>query len=109
MTSKAKATWLKEAQLIVAARNPSNSNQDAAPPTAAPTRANRSDSTITENTTGSRANPRARRVAISREREETAAYIVLSAAKTAPPDIIATMIQPTTEMKISIGRDCAAR
>ena len=67
-----------------------------------------SDSIITDKTIGSRENPRARSVAISREREDTAAYMVLSAANTAPADIMATMIQPTTEMKTSIGLDCAA-
>ena len=108
VTWKAKATWLNEAQLIVAARNPSKRSHEAAPPKPAPISPKTSDSIITETTTGSREKPSARRVAISRDREDTAAYMVLRAANMAPADIMTTMIQPTTEMKTSIGSDWAA-
>ena len=67
-----------------------------------------SDSIVTEITTGRWENPSARRVAISRDRDETAAYMVFSAANTAPADVITTMIQPTTEINVSIGADWAA-
>jgi len=60
----------------------------------------------TEATTGPPPKPRARRVAISRERPATAEYIVLSAPKTAPIPMSAATSRPRPRMIATIVRDC---
>ena len=52
--------------------------------------------------------PRARRVAISRERSATAEYIVFSAPKTAPIPMTTATIEPSTVISVVSCRDCFA-
>ena len=59
-------------------------------------------------TTGPLPNPSARSVAISRVREDTALYIVLSAPKTAPIPMRAAMSVPRPVMSPEIAVDCSA-
>ena len=56
-------------------------------------------------TTGAAPKPSARKVAISRVRAETAEYIVLSAANTAPTPISTAMVVPTYLIRASRMRD----
>ena len=61
---------------------------------APPAAASNMVSSNTETITGTRRNPRARKVAISRARAATAEYIVLSAPKTAPMAMMAPTVMP---------------
>ncbi len=78
-------------RLAMLAAWPLNSSHAAAAPSRAPGRASIRDSAITETSTAVPPKPMARRVAISRARESTAAYMVLMAPNTAPT----AMITPT--------------
>src|SRR5436190_22899552 len=94
VTANWKATCEKLCQLSVAAWKPSKPKYAATAPSTPPASASTSDSSSTENTTGAAWKPMARRVAISRVREETAEYMVLSAPNTAPKPIINAMMVP---------------
>ena len=59
-----------------------------------------SDSTSTETTTDVVLKPRARSVAISRVRVDTAVYIVRMAPKTAPTAISTAMPKPTVRISV---------
>ena len=59
-----------------------------------------SDSITNDTTTLPLPNPRARSVAISRVRSETAEYIVFNAPKTAPMPITIAMIEPSTVINV---------
>ena len=63
-------------------------------PMTPPTRPISSASASTETTTGAEPKPSARSVAISRVRADTAEYIVLSAANTAPRPISTAIVTP---------------
>ena len=69
---------------------------------------NASDSTSTETTTDVALNPSALSVAISRDRVDTAVYIVRIAPKIAPIPIRAAMPNPTPLMSPLSARDCCA-
>ena len=62
---------------------------------------------MTETITGGERKPIARKVAISRARVATAAYIELSAPKIAPIAMITAMVMPTTRMTLLSPSDCA--
>jgi hypothetical protein len=72
-----------------------------------PASATSSASITKDNTTAPSPNPRARMVAISRERSATAEYIVFSAANTAPRAITSATSEPSTVMNVVIC--CEAR
>ncbi len=65
-------------------------------------------SSITATTTGRPRKPIARMVAISRARVATAAYMVLSAPKTAPTAMIAPITVPRIRMMVASWPDCLA-
>ena len=68
----------------------------------------RSDSTKNESTIAPPPKPIARRTAISRERSDTAEYIVLSAPNTAPRPITTAIRPPSTVISVVTIRDCFA-
>ena len=70
--------------------------------------ASASDSIITDTTTDAASKPSARSVAISRDRVDTAVYIVRMAPNTAPMPISAAMPNPTPRMRLLSARDCCA-
>ena len=65
-----------------------------------------SASVSTEITTGVEPKPSARNVAISRVRVDTAEYIVLSAANTAPRPISTAIVAPMVLTSAISVRDC---
>ncbi|MEZ5283540.1 MAG: hypothetical protein R2712_01780 [Vicinamibacterales bacterium] len=67
-----------------------------------------SDSASTDTTTEVVLKPSARRVAISRDRVETAVHIVRTAPKTAPMPISAAMANPSPRMSALRACDCCA-
>ena len=75
---------------------------------APPSAARASDSAITDTTTELALKPSARSVAISRERVDTAVYIVRIAPNTAPMPISNAMPKPTVWMRPVSARDCCA-
>ena len=75
-------------------------------PTTPPANAMSSDSTKNDSTIAPPPKPIARRTAISRERSETAEYMVLSAPKTAPSAITAATSEPSTVIRVVTTRDC---
>ena len=62
---------------------------------------------MTETTTGAARNPRARKVAISRVRVATAAYMLLSAPNTAPIPMMMPMALPSAVISRVRAADCA--
>ena len=73
-----------------------------------PMAASASDSTSTDTTTDVVLKPSARSVAISRDRVDTAVYIVRMAPNTAPMPISAAMPKPTPWIRPLSARDCCA-
>ena len=66
------------------------------------------DSSITETTTAPLPKPSARKVAISRVREETELYMVLRAPKVAPTAIKEAISTPRVVINVDRTVDCSA-
>ena len=67
-----------------------------------------SDSTKNDSTIAPPPKPIARRTAISRERSETAEYMVLSAPKTAPSAMTTAISEPSTVISVVTISDLLA-
>ena len=91
---KANARCENVCQFIAPVVSPFKGNTATAP-SIPPTKEMSRASTIKENTTLPAPKPRARRVAISRERSATAEYIVFKAPNTAPMPMIKATIPPS--------------
>ena len=77
-----------------------------AAPSNPPSSASSMVSSITAVTTGTLRKPSARRVAISRARPATAAYMLLSAPNTAPIAMIAPITEPRMRISLVSPSDC---
>ena len=101
----AKARCEKVCQFIVPVVRPLTGST-ATQPTSPPTNAMMSASTKNESTIAPPPKPIARRTAISRERSETAEYIVLSAPNTAPRPMTTAIRLPSTVIRVVTTCDC---
>ena len=105
VTRNANARCEKVCQFIVPVVSPFTGSA-ARQPIAPPTSAMASDSTRKARTIAPPPKPMARRTAISRERSETAEYMVLRAPKTAPSPITTATSVPSTLMRVVTSTDC---
>ena len=96
---KAKARCEKVCQFMVPVVRPFTGST-ATQPTSPPTNAMISDSTKNESTIAPPPKPIARRTAISRERSDTAEYMVLRAPKTAPRPMTTAIRVPSTVISV---------
>ena len=101
----AKATEEKVCMFSVLVVRPFR-GRTATEPSSPPTNAMRRASKRKDITMLKAPKPIARMVAISRERSDTAEYIVLSAPKTAPTPMIEATKVPRTVIKVVRPRDC---